>query len=167
MTTELDELPTLTPKQTAFINAVLQGKTAADAYRDSYNCKAMSKAAVSVEASRLRRSPKISLWLRHFQRLGIDAALVTMEAHLAELARAREEAIAHGQISAGVQAEHYRGKAAGLYEEQLSLKSAMSDADLVKAVEQLFDKETTRTISAALGLALEGAERSKSADPGR
>jgi hypothetical protein len=33
-----------------------------------------------------------------------------METHLAELARVREEAITHGQISAGVQAEHYRGK---------------------------------------------------------
>ena len=74
MNTELDELPTLTPKQTAFVNALLQGKTASDAYREAYNCEKMSQGAISVEASRLRRSPKISLWLRHFQRIGLDAS---------------------------------------------------------------------------------------------
>ena len=159
-------MPLLTPKQAAFVEALLQGKTVSDAYRLAYDCSTMSKRTASAEASRLKAHPKISAYLRHAQRIGFERSVVTMEEHLAELVRAREEAIAHGQIGAGVQAEHYRGKAAGLYEEQLSLKSAMSDADLVKAVEQLFDKETTRTISAALGLALEGAEGSKSADPG-
>jgi phage terminase small subunit len=67
-------LPLLTPKQQAFVDALIEGKTASDAYREAYNCETMSKAAVSVEASRLRRSPKISLWLRHFQRVGMDAA---------------------------------------------------------------------------------------------
>lgn len=57
----------------------------------------------------------------------MDAARITMEAHLSELARARELAYANGQISAAVQAEHYRGKAVGLYEEQLRLTSGPSD----------------------------------------
>ena len=70
-------LPLLTSKQQTFVNALLESKTASDAYREAYNCGAMSKAAVSVEASRLRRSPKISLWLRHFQRVGMDAAGIT------------------------------------------------------------------------------------------
>ena len=106
MNTELDDLPTLTPKQTAFANALLQGKTASDAYREAYNCEKMSQ--ISVEASRLRRSPRITLWLRHSQRIGADQARITAENHLAELTRARELAIAHGQISPAVQAEHHR-----------------------------------------------------------
>ena len=36
MDTEPDGLPTLTSKQTAFVNALLAGKTASDAYRDAY-----------------------------------------------------------------------------------------------------------------------------------
>ena len=88
-----DELPLLTPKQTAFVDALLRGKTASDAYREAYNCESMSQGAIWVEASRLRRSPKISLWLRHYQRIGADAARMTMKSHLAELARARELAI--------------------------------------------------------------------------
>ena len=42
METVLDELPTLTPKQNAFVNALLQGKTASDAYREAYNCEKIS-----------------------------------------------------------------------------------------------------------------------------
>ena len=142
MDTELDGLPTLTPKQTAFVNALLKGKTASDAYRDHE--------AVWVEASRLRRSPKVALWLRHFQRIGMDAARVTMESHLAELARAREFAIAHGQISAGVQAEHYRGKAAGLYEDRLQLAGGPSDFELIKAIEDTLGRELAEEIATAL-----------------
>jgi phage terminase small subunit len=113
MNTELGELPTLTPKQARFVNALLEGKTASDAYRAAYKCESMSQGAIWVEASRLRRSPKISLYLRAVQRIGLEAGLVMMESLLAELARARELAIAQNQIAAGVQAEHYRGKAAG------------------------------------------------------
>jgi hypothetical protein len=142
------ELPILTPKQSAFVNALLQGKTASDAYREAYNCDKMSQGAISVEASRLRRSPKISLWLKHFQ---WSTAQVTLQDHMAELARARELAIAHGQISAGVQAEHYRGKAVGLYEERIRLTSEPSDDDLIGRIKELFGKEMADEIANALG----------------
>jgi hypothetical protein len=52
-----------------------------------------------------------------------------MEAHLAELARPRELAYVHGQISAGVQGSIYRGKAARLYEHRLHVTGGI-DADL-------------------------------------
>ena len=145
-----DQLPLLTPKQAAFVEALLQGKTASDAYRLAYNCEHMSHGAISVEASRLRRSPKISLWLHHYQRIGADAARMTMELHLAELARARELAIAQNQIAAGVQAEHYRGKAAGLYNDRLRLTVGPSDAELIKTIEELLGKETAEAIGAGL-----------------
>jgi hypothetical protein len=69
---ELDELPKLTPKQNAFVSALLEGKNASDAYRQAYNCENMSRQAIWVEASRLCASPKVALWLRHFQRIGMD-----------------------------------------------------------------------------------------------
>ncbi len=80
----------------------------------------------------------------------MDAARVTMESHLAELARAREFAIANGQISAGVQAEHYRGKAAGLYEERLRLASGPSDVELIKAIGDTLGRELADEIATAL-----------------
>ena len=150
-TDDRQELPELTAKQMAFINALLEGKNASDAYIGAYNCDKMSQGAISVEASRLRRSPKISLWLRRYQRIGMDAAMVTMEGHLAELARARELAIGHGQIAAGVQAEHYRGKAAGLYQDRLLLASGPTDAELVARIEELLGKEIAEAVKVALG----------------
>ena len=45
-----DELPLLTPKQAAFVDALLAGKTASDAYRHAYDCEYMSQGAISVEA---------------------------------------------------------------------------------------------------------------------
>ena len=145
-----EELPILTPKQTAFVNGLLQGKTAFGAYREAYNCEKMSQGAISVEASRLRRSPKISLWLRQYQRIAADAAQLTMQTHLAELARAREIAIAHGQIAAGVQAEHYRGRAAGLYNDKLNLQIGPSDAELINAIKEIMGEEAAEAIAAAL-----------------
>ena len=85
MNTELDELPTLTPKQTSFVTALLQGKTASDAYREAYNCDMMSHGAISVEASRLRRTPKVSLWLRHYQRTALEAGTVMLKEDLGRL----------------------------------------------------------------------------------
>ena len=81
----------------------------------------------------------------------MDAAGITVEADLAELARARELAIAHGQISAGVQAEHYRGKAVGLYEERVRLTSVPSDEELLKSIEETLGKDMAEEIGAALG----------------
>jgi hypothetical protein len=75
---------------------------------------------------------------------------VTFESHLSELARGRELAIAHGQLVASVQAEHYRGKAAGLYENQMRVTVEPSDEELLKEVERLLGKETAEAIGAAL-----------------
>jgi hypothetical protein len=54
----------------------------------------------------------------------MHAARITLREHLAELARGRAVALALGQAAAAVQAEHYRGKAVGLYEDRLSNQRA-------------------------------------------
>lgn len=53
-------LPLLTSKQQKFVNTLLEGKSASDAYREAYNCQAMSNAAVwwrQVGLERILRSP--------------------------------------------------------------------------------------------------------------
>ncbi len=147
-----EELPTLTPKQQAFVQGLLEGKSASNAYRAAYDCSNMAEPTVWSEASRLRANPKVSAWLRHYQRIGMDEARITLQEHLAELARGREVALALGQASAAVQAEHYRGKAAGLYEERLSISASISDADLVKAIENLLGEEIAKAVGTKLGV---------------
>jgi len=152
MESGVDELPGLTPKQEAFVHALLKGKTASDAYRAAYNAASMADRTIWAEASRLRAHPKVSAWLRHYQRIGMDEARLTLREHLAELARGREVALELGQAAAAVQAEHYRGRAAGLYEDRLHLAVVPSDAELIKAIEELLGKETAKAISTALGM---------------
>ena len=151
-----EELPQLTPKQMAFVHALLEGESASDAYRAAYDCSKMAERTIWSEASRLRANPKVSAWLRHFQRIGMDEARLTLEAHLAELARGREIALALGQAAAAVQAEHYRGKAVGLYEDRLSVTASISDEDLVKAIEALMGQEIAKAIGTELGVWQEG-----------
>jgi phage terminase small subunit len=97
-----EELPTLTPKQHAFVLALLGGKTAFEAYRAAYDSARMADRTIWAEASRLRAHPKVSAWLRHYQRIGMEEAKITLQDHLAELARGREVALALGQAAAAV-----------------------------------------------------------------
>jgi hypothetical protein len=99
---------------------------------------------------------KVALWLRHFQRIGMDKACVTIEAHLVELARARELALMLGQAAAAVQAEHYRGKAVGLYEDRLRVSASISDVELVKAIDNLLGAEIANAIVTQLAVEEEG-----------
>ena len=97
-----------------------------------------------------RACAKVALWLRHFQRIGAETARLTLELHLAELARARELSFAHGQIGAGVQAEHYRGKVSGLYADQMGLTRGPSDDELLRAIERVLGVDAAEAISASL-----------------
>jgi hypothetical protein len=148
---DMDELPRLTPKQMAFVQALLKGKTASDAYREAYDCEGMAANSIWVAASRLRSDAKVALWLRHYQLAALQEGRVTLEGHLGELTRLREQALDAKQVAAAVQAEHHRGKAAGLYEDRLRITHAPSDEELLKAIEGLLGKETAEALGAALG----------------
>ena len=110
----VDDLPSLTPKQHAFVRALLKGKTASDAYREAYDCEGMAANSIWVAASRLRSDAKVALWLRHYQLAAVQEGAVTLKGHLGELTRLREHALDAKQVAAAVQAEHHRGRAAGL-----------------------------------------------------
>jgi hypothetical protein len=79
----------------------------------------------------------------------MEEAKITLQDHLAELARGREVALALGQAAAAVQAEHYRGKVIGLYEDRLRIVDGPSDAELIKAIEELLGQEVAQNIAAA------------------
>jgi hypothetical protein len=69
-----------------------------------------------------------------------------------ELTRLREQALDVKQVAAAVQAEHYRGKAAGLYEDRLRLSSGPSDAELIKSIRALLGDDVAKAISVGLGV---------------
>lgn len=61
----MNELPKLTTKQQQFVlHYSINGNNASDAYRRAYDCSNMSNESVNVEASKILKNPKVSLWLK-------------------------------------------------------------------------------------------------------
>lgn len=145
-----DSLPTLTEKQERFALAILEGKRPLDAYREAYADNAMSSASASVESSRLQRNAKIAAYISWHQRRGLSRVGCNIENHLAQLERLRELAIDNAQISAGVQAEHYRGRVAGFYEDKLRLSVGPTDEALLAQISQ-FSPDIARALASQLG----------------
>ena len=65
----------LTAKQEAFAQAVSEGKTLADAYRQSYNSENMKEASIYTEASLLMDNPKIAQRVNSIQQAKEDRTL--------------------------------------------------------------------------------------------
>lgn len=59
------ELPKLTDKQQAFVlHYSINGNNASEAYRSAYDCSNMSDEAINVEASKMLKHPKVTLWIK-------------------------------------------------------------------------------------------------------
>lgn len=113
-----NNLPDLTPKQMRFLEGILAGKTATQAYLEAYDVSGADRSKLWAEASKLRSHPKVATWLSACRQAGVARQAVTVESHLSELERLRELALERGQTAAAIQAEQARGKVAGLYVER-------------------------------------------------
>lgn len=116
---QADDLPDLTAQQMKFVEGMLEGKTATDAYRAAYATENMSNRTIWAEASRTAANRNISAWLSAARQACLGSAKVTLDGHLQQLERIREIALKSGNIGAAVQAEQSRGKASGHYVEQI------------------------------------------------
>lgn len=114
-----DELPELTERQRHFVEGIVSGKTASDAYRAAYDCANSTTRTVWAEASRQRSNPNVSAWIAAAQKACLGSTAVTLDDHLRQLERLREIALESGNVGAAVLAEHHRGKARGHYVEQV------------------------------------------------
>lgn len=145
-------MPQLTTKQEQFVSNLLSGMPPKDAYRQAYDASGMKETSISVEVCKLRANPKIAQAIRVRQRLALDYSTITRENHLAELARGREIAYELGQASAGIQAEHYRGRVAGLYNDRLALTIGPSDEALLSQLAALLGPDVAKALAAGMGL---------------
>jgi len=109
---------TLQPKQEAFCMAYIETGNASEAYRLSYEAEKMSANAVSVEASRMLDSPKISLRIKSLQEPIIQRHKVTIDSLLDELEQARQIALKADQASAAISATMGKAKITG-YDKQV------------------------------------------------
>jgi hypothetical protein len=99
----------------------------------------------------LRRNPLISNHIIDLLKKEIERQNVSMESHLTELSRLRDEAVDSGQISSAISAEISRGKAAGLYIEKKEVTvnkvETMSDEELRSKLQDLLDGGNMKVVN--------------------
>lgn len=112
-------LPDLTAQQMEFVRHILAGKGVSEAYRLAYNTENMAPNTVWGAASRLHSDAGVAAWLSAARQACLGTAVLTRDAHMAQLERIREAAMASGNIGAAVAAEQTRGKVAGHHIERI------------------------------------------------
>jgi len=109
------ELPDLTAQQLAFVEAIVSGKTATQAYRMAYDCSGSSSNTIWCEASKLRNDPRVAQWVDASKIAGLGSTKITFERHIAELERLKVLCEKSGNMGAALGCEQTIGKAAGLH----------------------------------------------------
>ena len=98
----------------------------------------------------LRRNPLIRNHIIDLLTRERERSAVSMEAHLTELSRLRDEAADTGQLSSAISAEISRGKAAGLYIEKKEVTvnkiESMSDEELRSKLQALLDGSNIKVV---------------------
>lgn len=147
------ELPDLTAQQHEFVRHLLAGKTGAEAYRLSHECSDASPASVIAMASRLRANVNVQSWLAAGREAHLGTAVLTREAHLAELERLKEIAIKTGNVGAAVQAEQLRGKVAGHQVDRIQdVTAEQSPFDTLRAIARDMGEDIAKQAAAKAGL---------------
>lgn len=102
----------LSPKHRAFVDGVIAGKSATDAYQQAYGC---GRKTAEANSSRLLSTAKIAAAVEARMSKVAAKADLTLQSHLDTLNALREAASGAEQYSAAVTAEVSRGKASGFY----------------------------------------------------
>jgi len=150
--TDSEELPDLTPKQLAFVQGILQGMTASDAYRAAYDAESMSPETLWVQASLVKSNDKVAIWLAQARLHCLTHTAVTLEGHTAELESLKQEARQAGAYGASIKAEELKGRANGLYVDQI--KTDTGQADVLQALAAIgkVDPALAKQLGERLGL---------------
>ena len=145
---ELKMTDKLTPKQEAFAMAYVECGNASNAYRMAYDVNEnTTDNTISVEASKLRNNPKITLRILELQELAQERHSITVDSLTDELENARKTAQEAGQASAMVAATMGKAKLHGLLTEKAEITSpdeSMKPATIVLVAEPVPDYEGVR-----------------------
>ncbi len=140
----------LSPRHKKFCSLYVQGMSGAEAARKSGFTKHKFGAKAQGSAL-LRRNPLIANHIIDLLKKEIERQNVSMESHLTELSRLRDEAVDSGQISSAISAEISRGKAAGLYIEKKEVTvnkvETMSDEELRSKLQDLLDGSNMKVVN--------------------
>ena len=140
----------LSPAHKKFCRLYVQGLSGAEAARRAGFTK--HKYGANAQGSALlRRNPLIANHIIELLQKERERASVSMDSHLTELSRLRDEAVDSGQISSAISAEVSRGRAAGLYIEKKEVTvnkvESMSDEELRSKLQDLLDGSNIQVVN--------------------
>ena len=133
------ELPKLTDKQQKFVlKYIINGNNASDAYRYAYDCNEMKDESINVEASKLLKNPKVSLWIEqansNVQQVFEDEIKYSAKDCFDELAEVQARARkAGGNYQHEIKAIELKGKLAGRFTD----KHQITGGNLADVLDQL------------------------------
>lgn len=149
----LDDLPDLSTADQIFVDQILAGKRACDAYLLAHPEHAdWLPTSINNAAYRLRNKRNIRIWVHAGRMAGLQNAGCTVETHLAELQRLSHAAEAAGNYGAAVQAEKLRGEVQGLYVSRYEdVTKGVSEKELLAKLRLLLG-DAAQPIADRLGL---------------
>lgn len=127
-------LPDLNERQEAFVQAVIAGLSASDAYRKAYDTTNHKPETIWAAASRLRNDVRVIEAVERAKIAGFGSVVPNLEEHCARLLHLSVRAENENNLGAAAAAEVSRGKAAGLYVEQTR---DVSDHDPIKTLQEI------------------------------
>ena len=119
----------LTQKQEKFCIAYIETGNASESYRRSFACERSKPETINRMAKELIDLPKITARLQEMRAPAVKAAQITLEQHLNDLKRLRDLAEASEKYGPAVAAEIARGKASGLYVDNINVNVTDALAD--------------------------------------
>ncbi len=117
----------LTPKQERFANLLVEGKTAAEAYREAYKPKKTTKDKTIWEAaSRLKNNSKVRARVEFLRSKAASESIISSQEVLENISKiAKQESGDSKMQSVILKANELMGKHYGLFEDNLNLKQTM------------------------------------------
>ncbi len=113
------------------MQGVVSGLSQSDAYRAAYKVRPGTKPeSINQQASALMADLNITSRVEELRKPVIEAAQITLAAHLKRLHDLSESAESVNQFSAAIAAEVSRGKASGLYVEKTEVSLSFHEDDL-------------------------------------
>lgn len=111
----------LTEKQERFCIAYVATGNASESYRRAYSCEKMKEASINRKAKEQMDNGNIAARIAVLRAPAVKNAQVTLEQHLNDLKRLRDLAEVSEKYGPAVAAEIARGKASGLYVDNVNL----------------------------------------------
>ena len=115
----MENLPKLTEQQQKFVlNYVINGNNTTNAYKSTYDCTKMKDETINVEASKMLKHPKVSLWIKqanaNVQEVFEDEIKYSAKDCFEELERIRNKTEDSSKtVNTALKAVELKGKLAG------------------------------------------------------